>query len=439
MKKFIGLILSMSMLLGAGTVPNVCANTDTEAHIAGAAAAPSGLTVNELSSPMNSEAVSFGWLVNGGYNVTQSAYQIIVADAVTGTAAWDRGKVESSEQSNVKCGAMLDEGHPYTWKVKTWDNSGNESEYSAEGSFATGIADENWDAAWISDNSGGSDATAGTLNHFWYVRGEGSLDSEKEIAKAVGYFAGAQDYDLYINGEEIGRGQTFDYASESRYQGWDITDAVKRNPSKLTAGALVRTYGPGQGRAAADAGFIGRINVYYTDGTSTVITTNPDWKVKTADAYSGTQYRDLGINDAKWSEGDFIENYDARKAVDFTAAEFDASDWTAAEILISNNLALQPELSKPTAELVKPISVTKLPDGTTVADFGTVIPARPSVVFANGTAGRKVTVQGGYVLKSDGSINTDKSQTQKTNMTWNYTQTDGAQTYDAWNMRGFRE
>ena len=59
-----------------------------------------------------------------------------------------------------------------------------------------------------------------------------------------------QDYDLYVNDTEIGRGQSFDYASESRYQGWDITDAVKKDSANVTVGALVRTYGGGQGRAA---------------------------------------------------------------------------------------------------------------------------------------------------------------------------------------------
>lgn len=432
MKKFVSAVLSASILF-ASAVPLVFAEGNNNI-----VTAPTGLVVNELTNPMNSEDVTFGWLVNGsGYNEVQTAYQIVVTDAVDNTEVWDSGKITSSEQSNIKCEGNLDEGHPYKWQVKTWIND-VESDFSAESEFATGISDENWNAEWISDGTGGADAAVGSLNHFWYVRGEGSLDNTKEIAKAVGYFAGAQDYDLYINGTEIGRGQTFDYASESRYQGWDITDAVKQNTSNLTAGALVRTYGSGQGRAAVDAGFIGHINVYYTDGTSTIITTNSDWKVRTANAYSGTQYRDLGISDSKWSEGDFVENYDAQKAIDFTAADYDASEWTTATVLDTHNFVLYPELSKPTATLVKPVSITKLLDGTTVADFGEVIPARPSVTFNNGTAGTTVTIQGGYTLKSDGSVNTDQSQTQKTRMTWNYTQKDGAQTYDAWDHLGFR-
>ena len=34
----------------------------------------------------------------------------------------------------------------------------------------------------------------------------------------MAYFAGVHDYELNVNGEYIGRGQSFDYASETRYQ-----------------------------------------------------------------------------------------------------------------------------------------------------------------------------------------------------------------------------
>lgn len=429
-RKLLTACLCVAVMMNSLVIPNINAAENN------APMQPIRLLTNDLEKPQNVEEPTFSWVVNDNdFNEIQTAYQIIVTDAVTEETAWDSGKVMSSEQSYISCGTELEEGYPYKWKVKTWDKDGLESPYSEEVEFATGISDYNWNASWISDGTGGANAAMGKHNHFWYVRGEGEIDSSKTVAKAVGYFSAEQDYNLYINGNEIGRGQSFDYASETRYQGWDITEAVKQSTDTLAVGAIVRTYGPGQGRAATDAGFIGRINVYYTDGTSTTIVTDGNWKVSQAVPFSGTSVRN--------GEGDFVEKYNAQNVQNgFSTKNFDDSAWTFATVLGVNTTkaitALQPELSKITNDFVKPVSVTVLDDGTTVADFGRVIPARPCITFKNGKAGNMYVIQGGYVLKNDDSIDTSSTKTQSTKMTWEYTQKDGEQTYSAWDHLAFR-
>lgn len=401
--------------------------------------APSCLLTNELENPLNIEEPSFRWVVNDkDDNEIQTAYEIIVTDEISGNTVWDSGKVESSEQSNIKYeGNDLQGGHPYSWQVKTWDAEDAESVYSEKSYFSTGILNNDWNAKWISDGTKGASAKEGKYNHFWYVRGSTQLEN-KEIKKVLGYFSAAHDYDLYVNGEEIGRGQSFDYASEMRYQGWDITKNVSGN--SLTIGALVRTYGPGQGRAALNAGFIGKVIVYYTDGTSTVFSTNSSsWKTSGNVPFSGTSIRN--------SEGDFIEKYDAQNAQeDFSKADYDVKSWSEAVTLGSHPMEagsdnftnLIPETSKSVTDIVYPVSVKKLSDGTTIADFGKVIPARPMITFKNGKAGNTYTIQAGYKLNSDSTIAVTAAETQNTNMTWQYTQKDGEQTYNAWDHLGFR-
>lgn len=244
---------------------------------------------------------------------------------------------------------------------------------------------EDWNAKWISDGTGGAGVSEGSYNHFWYVRKSESLETVKTVAAAYAYIAGLQDYDLYVSDMEIGRGQSFDYASESRYQGWDITDAVKKDTSNIAVGALVRTYGGGQGRAAVDAGFLGHINIFYTDGTVQTIVTDSDWKVSGSTPYWDKVKRN--------GEGDFVEKYRAADAQDkFSTAGFNNSSWSAATEIISPIDAPIAELSKPTSYIVHPVEVTKLTDGTTIADFGRVIPARPHVEFTNGTSGTEWSV-----------------------------------------------
>lgn len=61
-------------------------------------------------------------------------------------------------------------------------------------------------------------------------------------------------------------------------------------------GALIRTYGGGQGRAAVNDGLLGHIKIYYTDGTAQTITTDKTWQVSQSVPFSGTEERN--------SEGD---------------------------------------------------------------------------------------------------------------------------------------
>lgn len=422
-KRAITLVLSASMLISLLPVMNAAAAENTPPS------APTELLTNELTEPMNVETPTFGWLVNDAdYNEVQTAYQIIVTDEVTNNTVWDSDKVVSSNQSYVKYdGNELDDGHPYSWKVKTWDKDGAESPYSDNAYFSTGIKNDNWDASWISSGKTGA-------NHYWHARYEKSLDSTKTVASIMAYFAGVHDYELNVNGEYIGRGQSFDYASETRYQGWDITDSVK-NSNKIAIGLLNRYYGGGQGRAASKEALLGHINIYYTDGTKDTIVTNGDWKVSTDVPLGGSIKRN--------GEGDFVEEYNAQNTQEgFSAVGFDDSAWSAASVIgvhpTTEFTNVIPELSKPTDYIVNPVSVTKLSNGVTVADFGKVIPARPQITFKNGTAGKQLTIQTGYVLNTDGTVNSNSRVTQSTNMTYKYTQKNGEQVYSAWDHLGFR-
>ncbi len=85
-----------------------------------------------------------GWVLPSLQNGTvQTAYRIVVASSPDlldeGKAdVWDSGKVASANSSAVKMeGAALQPNTTYWWKVKTWDNYGNDSDYSAPRGFLT--------------------------------------------------------------------------------------------------------------------------------------------------------------------------------------------------------------------------------------------------------------------------------------------------------------
>jgi hypothetical protein len=84
----------------------------------------------------------FGWIVNSEKNNTmQTAYQILVASSLENISknigdCWDSGKTTSAQSINITySGKELKPNSIYYWKVKTWDNHGIESSFSALSRF----------------------------------------------------------------------------------------------------------------------------------------------------------------------------------------------------------------------------------------------------------------------------------------------------------------
>lgn len=270
-------------------------------------------------------------------------------------------------------------------------------------------------------------------NTYWYSRKVANL-APKEVKYALAYVCGSQDYELYINGTRIGRAQTFDYLGENKYQGWDITDAV-RGSDVMTVGILNSYFGGGQGRAIfSKAGLLARFIVYYADGTSDSVITDGSWVTHSTGYYN---------REPRNSEGDEVEYCDARLMLDgWAGPDYDTADWMPVIVHGAHPTRtfynLQPEVGHVAEKLVSAVSVTRLEDGTTVADFGKVIPASVIIHFPNGVAGTEITVQEGYELNEDGTINTTIQSTQHTKMTYVYTMKGGPETFTAWGFLGFR-
>ncbi|PRD48856.1 family 78 glycoside hydrolase catalytic domain [Sphingobacterium haloxyli] len=87
----------------------------------------------------------FGWIMNARNTSTrQQYYQLLLADNLEDIMEdrgnlWNSGKVWSSESTAVLYGGNdLRSGNLYYWKVKVWDEQGNESEFSPVSCFYTG-------------------------------------------------------------------------------------------------------------------------------------------------------------------------------------------------------------------------------------------------------------------------------------------------------------
>jgi alpha-L-rhamnosidase len=255
------------------------------------------------------------------------------------------------------------------------------------------------------------------------------------IARARSYLAGSHTAELYLNGERADRMSNYGYPGEGYYQAADVTDLVEAGET-VAVGALLHWFSGGQGRAAGEPGLLLRLVVEYTDGREVVVTSDGSWKVRRG------PYKLVGTRNGEGLYIEHLEGDTARAIGAWREVGYDDSGWSDAVVLGAHPVApfthLEGQQILLEEEIVHPVRILTADDGTPVADFGAVIPARPAVRFDDGEAGRVVQLRGSLGLAGNGRVSTAGTDTQGTNMTWPYTQTDGEQHYRAFGHLAFR-
>jgi alpha-L-rhamnosidase len=415
-----------------GVAPDAAAAAQHTDH---APLAPAHLTVGDRERPLDVEgAPQFGWQPRDrDPGETQTAYRIVVSRQGSRPGAsqqvWDSGKVASAEEAYVAyAGPALSGGVSYTWTVRTWDHAGEVSPWAPRASFDTGITDAQWQADWIR-------RTTAEKDDYTLARKEFAVDASP-VVRARLYLSAYQQYQAYVNGKLVDRGPAYAYTDEGYYQATDVTrDLRAGRPAAL--GVLYHWYGPGQGRPADEPGMIARLVVDHADGSEQVVVSDGTWQV-TRGPWLTEPYRN---GDGR----DYVEGVDGRIAQQqqgWTRPGFDASSWQSPQVVGVHPAGvfthLQGQQTRLTYQTVHPVTVTTLPSGAVVADFGKIIPAMPQVHFAQGTSGRTVDMWAGYVLNPDGTVSNSKHDNQTSDLSYSYIEHDGAQSFQAYTYEGFR-
>ncbi|AOS64561.1 family 78 glycoside hydrolase catalytic domain [Actinoalloteichus hymeniacidonis] len=393
--------------------------------------APSVLSVNDQAAPLNIEGTpAFGWQPQDpDHHEFQSAYQIKVERAADGTPVWNSGRVRSAEQSYIDyAGPDLLPGREYHWTVRTWDSGGRSSPWAEPARFETGLTDEDWAGAeWIRRDAAEAD-------EYTLARTEVTV-ADSPIVRARAYTAASHTYELFLNGQRADRGPSFGYPGEGYYQAADVTDLVEPG-SPLAIGVRYHWYGDGQGRPAGEPGLLHKLLIEHEDGSTQIVDTDDSWRV-TRDT------RFVAESPLRNGEGDRVDEQDARGIIPgWNDADFDDTDWAAATSLGAHPAepftSVTGQETRVTETEIDAVELHTAADGTVVADFGVVVPARPIVRFDEGVDGRTLQLRAGYELTEDGRVDTSRLSTQNTLMTFPYTQVDGPQEYEAFTHLAFR-
>ncbi|MEV7635287.1 family 78 glycoside hydrolase catalytic domain [Pseudarthrobacter enclensis] len=226
---------------------------------------------------------------------------------------------------------------------------------------------------------------------------------------------------------------SFGYPGEGYYDAADVTGILTAQPAgkDIPLAALLHWYGPGQGRAAGLPGLLVRLSVDYADGRRDVFGSHAGWR-----AAEGP-YRQSGYRN---DEGDPVEHLDGPAAAVLAATPL--QELPPAISCGSHPTPevprVRPRRTRMAERFVAPRHFLTADDGTLVADFGQVLPGRPAVDFLAGVPGRTVMIRAGYTLGGDGRVDTGKTPTQNTDMSFPYTQSAGPQQYRASVHLGFR-
>lgn len=286
----------------------------------------SDLKVNNLTSPLGIDTTpTFRWLNHAdGYGKAQSAYRIIVASTPEKAAAqegdlWDSGKVSGENNYDISYeGAALTSRTPYYWAVQVWNEADAAGTWSDVACFETGVLNASeWTGQWISGKQGKSyiiDFNLNGANWIWSRYGA----AQDQVPPETMYFRGGFTVDSNKTVDKVYVGMTTDDYGTVYING-QAGASVENIPNAWQGGALQDVAGlvkPGYNTVAADvtnttvgyAGFIGKIEVRYTDGTRDTFVTDSGWKLTKTPA-SGWQGE--SFDDSSWETPDQVLSYGA--------------------------------------------------------------------------------------------------------------------------------
>ena len=392
----------------------------------------SELKCNNLEDPAGTgpEPV-FSWIVKSSVRgSSQSAYQIIL-DTDAGTlrseekCLWNTGKVLSPESNCINfSGPHLKPATKYFWKVRTWNNKDNPSDWSRTAFFITGLFDKkDWGGAeWIGfEEVPDSMLLVPGIHKGTKIEGDlakkrtvipffrKEIILKKKIDEAFLFVSGLGHYELHINGNKIGDrflspGWT-DYDKTCYYNTFEITNELKRGENVLGIIAgngfyninreryykLVINYGAPKLKLL--------MLIRYNDGTKETIFSDQFWKTTSSPITFTSIYGG--------------EDYDARlEQHGWDMPDFDYRSWKDVLIVREPEGVLRPEPDHPVKvmEIFDPVNIFTPEPGIFIYDFGQNASGIINLKI-KGESGQQVILRPSELITSD-SLITQKASGQ---------------------------
>lgn len=330
----------------------------------------------------------------------QTAYQIRVASSEAGLQKpdlWDSGK-ENSDQSIriIYGGRPLESEQECWWQVRVWDRDGSVSGWSEPGHWRMGLLEPgDWKASWIGapwqgeealpKPAGGPDALPASFGPPAPLLRK-AFHLEKEVSKAVVYVTGLGYFELYLNGEKVGKdvlvpnqtnyGKRPDLTEalislpdafreyKVMYLAYDVTERLNRGENVIGGILGNGFYNPAKfwAEGYGSPRFLCQLHLTYSDGSRELVVSDTSWKASRSPILMDMVY--------------YGEHYDARmEQPGWAGPGFDDSGWEAAALRRApeGKLVAHTAYTDQVTEQFSPVSIEKLGEGHYRVGFGTEI------------------------------------------------------------------
>ncbi|HEX5153150.1 MAG TPA: family 78 glycoside hydrolase catalytic domain [Parafilimonas sp.] len=379
---------------------------------------PATLKCEYVVNPLGIDATSprLSWTFSGNArNQYQSAYELIVSDNLKDVqqnngVIWSTGKISSKQNIQIEyTGPTLKSFTRYYWRVKTYDQNNEASEWSAINWFETAMLNQtDWKAQWIGDGSKNPARDEDYYKDDRLPLFRKEFSTNKKIAAARLYISGLGYYEAYLNGNKIGNNMLdpgfTTYRKEVLYTTHDITSMLKKGnnvagimlgsgwwnplPVKLFGRWDLRQYQQ-TGRPCVKA----EIHIQYNDGSTAIIATDESWQTAPGPIIFNSVY--LG------------EKYDARlEQKNWSNINADKSIWKNASVTAGPSGVLSAQMQPPIkiTRIVKPVKIYEQGKDTFIVDMGQNF-AGVTRIKVKGAAGTKINMRLGEDVWKDGSLN----------------------------------
>jgi alpha-L-rhamnosidase len=195
--------------------------------------------------------------------------------------------------------------------VKTWDKTGQASDWSAPAKWSIGLLEQNdWQGKWIGLDQGEKTNDFGGAQWIWFPEGNPAesapvctryfrrvfeLPANQEVSGAIIEITADDQFDMYVNGRAAGKGN-----------GWGspktIDLAAFLKPGKNILAVEARNVGNNPN----PAGVLAKLKVEFKTGTPWTLTTGVGWKSAT-NAEAG--WTALAFDDSSWLNTKLLGEY----------------------------------------------------------------------------------------------------------------------------------
>lgn len=247
-----------------------------------------------------------------GRGLQQAAYQLQVASSAARLTSgqsdlWESGRIDTDQSVHVRyAGVPLASGQECHWRVRVWDEHGNESPWSEPARWAMGLLEPgDWRGSWIGKDEPVPPSALTGGNWIWYPEGNPAaaapvgerffrrlfeIPKKTVVQSARLLVAGDNEFTAFVNGRPVGRGASFQTASV-----FDVAGLLR--PGTNVVAILVRNAGD----APNPAGLLARIEATSTTGQRAELVTDESWRVSrtAAERWERAEYNDGGWSQAK--------------------------------------------------------------------------------------------------------------------------------------------